>query len=163
MAAAESASVRGLVSYWKRRFGFEPVEAEVRAVARLSPEGRVLAFTKPTASGHVYKGTVRSAYAQIRAPALAIYATHYTVAQYFPAVATFDAENRRMAETFVAAQRQYEERQIARFRGEVPRATVLEIPGANHYVHYSHPARVERAMRTFLQAELRHPSRPTRR
>ena len=163
MTVAESASVQGLVRYWKRRFGFEPIEGEVRAVARLGPDGRVLALTKPTASGDVYKGTVRSAYARIRAPTLGIYARHYTVAQYFPAVATFDAENRRMAETFVAAQRKYEKRQIARFRAEVQHATVLEIPGANHYLHYSHPARVERTMRTFLQANLRRTSRPTTR
>lgn len=153
MTAAESASVAGVIGYWKSRFRFQPVEAEVRAVASLTPAGKVLAFTKPTASAQVYKGTERSAYAQIHAPALAIYATHYTVEQYFPTVATFDAENRRMAETFFAAQRRYEERQIGRFRTGVRRGKVVEIAGANHWLYYSHADQVERAMRTFLGAE----------
>jgi len=83
MTAAESASVQGVIAYWTRQFRFRPLEAEVRAVTSFTSDNRVVAFTKPDASGNVYTGAVRSSYAQIQAPALAIYATHYTVARGF--------------------------------------------------------------------------------
>ena len=37
-----------------------------------------------------------------------------------------------------------------RFRAEMRRGTVVEIAAAHHYIHYSHPDEVERAMRRFL-------------
>lgn len=150
IVAAESASVQGVVGYWARRFRIQPVEAEVRAVGLFSPTGQLERFVAPNASGKVYAGAERSDYERIQAPALAIYATHDSVQQLFPTFAAFDQENRRMAEVFFSAQRQYEAAQIGRFRAGLRQSVVLEIPGANHYIHYSHAREVEDAMRRFL-------------
>lgn len=150
LRAADSASAAAVVAYWTRRWGYRPPEAEVRAVGRFAPSGRLEQFRAPHASAQVMAGTRRSEYARIRAPALAVYARDETVEHLFPRAGAFDAENRRMAEAFLAAERAYEAAQIGRFRREVRRGVVIEIPGANHYVHYTHADEVERAMRAFL-------------
>jgi non-heme chloroperoxidase len=150
MTSADSASVASVVAYLTRRSGVRPLEAEVRQTSRFAPDGRLEALVAPNAAGKVVAQTRRADYAEIRAPALAIYATHPSAQLLFPRFGAFDEQNRRMAEAYCAALRSWQDAQIERFRKEMRRGTVLEIPGANHYVHYSDPDRVERAMREFL-------------
>jgi pimeloyl-ACP methyl ester carboxylesterase len=68
--------------------------------------------------------------------------------------ARLDAATRAQAGRAAAALAAWRKIGRERFRAEVRRATVVEIPGGHHYVFISHPDRVERAIRDFLA---RHP------
>ena len=147
---ADSASLESVSDYLERRYGVSPPEAELRAVSRFASSGRLELYPLPDARARVYAGTERSDYARIQAPALAIFATHASARHLFPAFGALDARNRAMAQAYFASVQAWQAAQIARFRAELPRATVVEIPDANHFVHYSHPDVVERDMRAFL-------------
>ncbi len=150
VTSADSASVDALGDYLLRRYGVRPPDAELRASARFDVNGRLETYPLPDARSEVYTNTERSDYARIRAPALAIYATHNTVESLFPGFAGFDGHNRHLAQAYFGAIRGWQQDQIKRFRSQMHRGTVVELPGANHFLHYSNPDEVERAMRAFL-------------
>ena len=154
MTSADSASPAAMTAYWTKRYGVPAIEAEVRAVERFGPTGKLELFQAPNASEQVYLGSTRSEYARVRAPALAIYAVRDRMPDIFPEYATFDSTNRRLARAYVAWSKRYSAAQIGRFRTEMRCGMVREIAGANHYVHYQHADRVERMMRAFLTNRL---------
>ena len=151
MTRADSASVQSVIAYWPRRFEYEPVEADVRAVCEFAESGRLKLLPAPNESGRVYQGTSRSEYSRVRAPALAIYAPHASLADLFPRASRFDEQNRAAAMRYLSAQQQYEARQMSRFRAEVRGGVVVTMPGTSHYVHYRSADAVENTMRTFLR------------
>lgn len=151
MTRADSASVQSVMAYWPRRFEYEPVEADVRAVCQFGPTGRLELLPAPNESGRVYEGTNRSEYARVRAPALAIYAPHASLQDLFPGAAGFDEPNRVAALRVLTAQQEYETRQMTRFQTEMRQGVVITMPGATHYLHYRHADAVEGSMRTFLR------------
>ncbi len=147
---ADSESVESLGDYLLRRYGVRPPESELREVARFDATGRLTVYPLPDARLAVYRGTMRSDYTRIQAPALAIYATHPTAQSFVPGFAAFDGRNRGMAQAYFGAVRGWQEGQIRRFRSQMRHGTVVELSGANHFLHYSNPDEVERAMRAFL-------------
>ncbi len=152
MTPADSASLSSVADYLSRFYGFRIPEGEILANSQLSHAGQPVTFNaRPNASGRVLAGTTRSEYGQVRAPALAIYATDVNPRQLFPGYDSYDALGRERADSIFAAVRGWQDGQIRRFREEVKGGTVVEIPGANHYVHYSNADQVERVMRDFLE------------
>lgn len=118
-----------------------------------TPRARA-AFRWPAADSairaRVLAGTRRAEYGRIGAAALAIYALDASVRQIYPAFDTFDVEDRRRAAVNFAALQRFQAAQIRRFRAEVRRGEVREIPEAHHYVFLSHPDPAEHAMWAFL-------------
>ena len=151
MTRADSGSVQSVLAYWPRRFEYEPVEADVRAVCQFGPTGRLELLPAPNAASRVYDGTSRSEYARVSAPALAIYAPHVSLQDQFPGAKDFDEPNRVAALRYLQAQQKYEARQISRFRAEMRGGVVFTMPGATHYLHYHRADAVERTIRTFLR------------
>ncbi len=151
MTGADSASLRSLADYLSRFYGFRIPEGEILADRSLARVGQAVTFGgPPNMAGRVQAGTQRSDYASIRSPALAIYATDVNPRQIFPGYDAYDALGRERADSIFAAVRDWQAGQIRRFRDEVKGGVVVEIPGANHYVHYSNADQVERVMRDFL-------------
>ena len=151
MTPADSASLAGVADYSSRIYGFRMPEGEILASSPTPEGGRLPRIGgMPNASGRVLAGTERSDYAHIRSPALAIYALDVNPRQLFPRYDAYEALSRERADSIFSAVRQWQAGQIRRFREEVRGGVVVEIPGANHYVHYSNPDQVERVMRDFL-------------
>ena len=150
MTSADSASIQSVMAYWPRRFEYEPVEADVRAVTQFGPTGRLELLPAPNEAARVYEGTTRSDYARIVAPALAIYSPHESLEHLFPGAKAFDEQNRSAALRYLKAQQQYEKTQISRFELEMRHGVVMMMPGASHYLHYHRAHEVERAIRAFL-------------
>ncbi len=151
MTAADSSSIAAIAAYTARLYGYEIPEGEILASSPHSPGGRPARFGGlANASSRVMAGTLRSDYARIRSPALAIYALAVNPRQLFPRYDDYDALGRERADSIFSAVRTWQAEQIGRFRAEVNGAAVVEIPGAKHYVHYSNPDQVERVMRDFL-------------
>lgn len=154
MTTTDSASAHAVAAYMKRTFGFALPDGEIHTSYFFGPDGRLTRNPVPrpisNASSKVSSATERSAYAMLTAPALAIYTVIESPAQFFPNYGNFDAENRSLAQRFVETQVQWMTMVRERFRAEVKRGTVIEIPGAHHYIYTSHDAQVELAMRAFL-------------
>lgn len=151
MTAADSASPAAFTAYVSRRYLVPGIEAEVRAFARFDSTGRLAMFQAPNASDSVYLESAPSEYARVRAPALAIYARHADIGTMFPEMPRMDSTNRRMAETYFAYMQRDHVAEVARFRKEMRCGIVRDgVVGSVHYVHYTHPAAVERMMRDFL-------------
>ncbi len=149
---ADSASSESLGDYMRRRYGVRPPDSELHVTARFDGTGRLAQYPLPDARLAVYRGTERSDYARIEAPALGVYAACDSIQSFFPGYAAFDGKNQGMARAYFGAVRDWHQGQLRRFRGQLRHGTVVEISGANHFLHYSHPDEVERAMRAFLGA-----------
>jgi pimeloyl-ACP methyl ester carboxylesterase len=152
MLPGDSASVQSLRAFLARRSGIAPPEAEVRASNRFSETGRWEGPVTPGRIGaSVLSGVAPSEYSRIRAPALAIYALWETPAQMWPRYASFDAENRALADGSFAALVPRLRVVQERFRSQMSQGHVVMIAGGQHGVHVSHPAEVEGAIREFLR------------
>ncbi len=156
MTAADSASVLGVAAWVERVYGLHAPVGELLTDAVYSPTtGRLVGHVPPNAApGKVARGTVRSNYARIQAPVLAICAIPTGARQYFVGYDQFSKDERAAADSFFAAHEAWRARQIQRFRTEVKHGVVVEIAGADHFVFWSHPDRVEQAMRDFLARTL---------
>jgi non-heme chloroperoxidase len=150
MTSADSASVESVIAYLAQRSGVRHVRANILAAVQFRPDGRLERLPAANASVRVLAGTERSDYSRIQAPALAIYAVPGSIEELFPGRQAFDEANRRMAEEYWTSLLKWKEWQIGRSRSGLRRSTVRQISGANHYVHYSHAAEVEQAIRSFL-------------
>lgn len=150
ITAADSASVESVMAYIERVFGVRMPRSEVLFQAQFGPDGRLVRFPAPSAGSQVLAETERSEYTRIQAPALGIFAISNSVEELFPNVQTFDEENRRMAQEWSIREQKRSDWQISRFRDELRNSTVVEIPHANHYIHYTKADQVERLMRDFL-------------
>lgn len=154
MRSEDSASVAGFRVHLAREYGIALPEAEIRAIYRFDASGKWQGPVTPDAvPTKVLQGAEPSEYARIAAPALAIYAPWTSVEEGFAAYASYDAEGRARADRYFDAITPLLGAVMERFRSETPKGRVLVLPGAHHYVHYSHADTVERAMRDFLARE----------
>lgn len=151
MLPEDSASVAAVQRYDARQRGITLPEAEVRATYRFDTIGRWAGFVTPyEVVVQIMTGVTPYDYSRIEAPALAIYIQGGSAAAVFPRFAVVSEEDRVLLNRFFDAIEPYVRAGKERFESEVPRGSTLEIPGANHYVHYSHADEVERAVRGFL-------------
>jgi len=151
MLAADSASPAAVDAYLDRTYGMMVPEAQLRAIGKYGPSGRLVANVTPDSiDAAVLAGCGHPDYAALRTPALAIFAVIDSVPDVFPAAATFDSATGAVAQRFTSALEALGSTERARFRREVPAGQVLELHGANHYVFYSNEPEVAAAMRGFL-------------
>jgi pimeloyl-ACP methyl ester carboxylesterase len=151
MQPADSASPAAVQAYVERVYGPHIPEAQFRAIGRYDSTGRLVGDVTPARiDSLVLAGCGHPDYAAVRAPALLIYAVADSAPQIFPLWAGLDAAARAAARRYTAVMRQWETRERTRASRELPRAHVLELHGANHYVFASNPGEVTGAMRAFL-------------
>jgi pimeloyl-ACP methyl ester carboxylesterase len=151
MQPADSASPAAVQAYVERVYGPHIPEAQFRAIGRYDSTGRLVGDVTPARiDSLVLAGCGHPDYAAVRAPALLIYAVADSAPQIFPLWAGLDAAARAAARRYTAGMRQWETRERTRASRELPRAHVLELHGANHYVFASNPGEVTGAMRAFL-------------
>jgi pimeloyl-ACP methyl ester carboxylesterase len=151
MLAEDSASVAAVQAYFSRERGVDILEAEIRATGKFDDSGRWAGWLDaPGVLRQTMQGVTAYDYSSIDAPALAIYAKALSTAELFPSYAEYDDEARTLADRAFSEMQPYIQASIERFRSEVSRGEILLIPGAHHYVHYSNPGEVERAILDFL-------------
>lgn len=151
MLARDSASPRAVQRYLRRVFGMHIPEAQLRAIGRYDSADHLVGDVTPaTIDSLILVGCGHPDYAAVRAPALVIDAVTDSVGQLFPYWATLDEPRRGAVRRFTAAVQRWSAGERARVRRELPRAELLELHGANHYVFDSHRSEVIRSMRAFL-------------
>jgi non-heme chloroperoxidase len=98
-------------------------------------------------------GVERPDYAQIRVPALALYAAPRTWSEMMPgAPKLIEPQQQAAAERVVAKAAGTRKYMEDTFRSGVKNSRVIEIPGANHYIFRSNEADVLHEVRAFLEA-----------
>ena len=151
MQARDSASPRAVQAYLRRTWGMHIPEAQLRAIGRYSPAGRLVGDVTPgRIDSLVLAGCGHPNYAAVRAPALVIDAVIESTKDVFPSWRTLDAGRRTAGTRFVAALQSWAAAERDRVRRELRGAEVVELRGANHYVFDSHSGAVTRSMRAFL-------------
>jgi pimeloyl-ACP methyl ester carboxylesterase len=150
MTPADSASP-STVAAWARRIGLDLPESEIRATMSFAPGGHLVDMSPSAAfDRQALAASERSAYADIRVPALAIYAGATDLRKRFSLYASFDSANKAQARTYIDGVNAWAAGVQNRFRAEVKDGRVVVIPGANHFIFMSNPDEVERVMRDFL-------------
>ena len=151
MLPADSASAAAVQAYLVRVYGVRIPEAQLRAIGRYNTAGRLVGDVTPGGiDSLMLVGCGHPNYPAVRAPALVIDAVIDSAPQVFPNWATLDGAGRDAARHFTLVLQRWAATERARVRRELPAAQLLELHGANHYVFFSHPAVVTRAMRAFL-------------
>jgi non-heme chloroperoxidase len=151
MLASDSADPAAVQAYLLHVFGMRIPEAQLRAIGRYDTSGKLVANVTPEAiDSLMIAGGGHPDYAAVRAPALAIYAVADSAPQVFPGWGRLDSTGRVAARHFTAVLQEWAAVERARFRRELPAGQVVELHGANHYVFFSHPSEVTRAVRSFL-------------
>jgi len=143
-------TLKGLV---ERTYGVRMPEPELRATVILDASGRYVRDRTPeTIDKLIVDGVSRPDYAHIAAPALAIYAVVESVEKWWPpsALNALSETDREKVKAQFAYWQLVSAKSRDRFRHEVVRGQMVEIPGANHYVFLSHRAVVLEKMRAFL-------------
>jgi len=150
MTREDSASYAAVVAYRRRVGAMDYPEGEIRAHHRFGADGRLVeVVSRP--HREVARGLSGSEYRRIAVPALAVYAPVPSAAElHGRAYARLAPEARARADSAFALLDGWRRGVVHRFRTEMQRGTVIEIPGADHYLFLSHPAVVERMMREFL-------------
>ena len=144
-------SVHAWLLWAERLSGPGYPEAEIRSMFRFDEAGIARGSTAADSLDRVLqRETLPAQLTRIRIPALAIYAVPGAAPVMFPFWNALDPTGRARAqrhfETISTAWR----KQIERFRAEVERVRIREIPGARHYVFLTHPGEVRHEMLDFL-------------
>lgn len=151
MLGPDSVSPAAVNAYLKRTWGMMVPEAQLRAIGKYGPSGRLVGDVTPaTIDSAVLAGCGHPDYTRVHAPTLAIYAVIDSIPNLFPAAATFDSVTAAQARRFTSALQALGATERARYRRELPTGQLLELHGASHYVFYSNEQEVEGAMRNFL-------------
>jgi pimeloyl-ACP methyl ester carboxylesterase len=85
----------------------------------------------------------------IRVPALVVFASPHGFGSWSDSSA--DPAIRRQAAEHLAASEPDVERQVKVVQASIPRARIVRLPGANHYVYLSNEADVLREVRMFVR------------
>ena len=150
---ADTASPAAVTAFWSRTVVGAPApEAEVRAILNFGPDGLPTGHRGHN-GGKTADGTEASDFRHITAPALGLFATYpggpaerFRMLNY----TGLDSATRAQADRFFAAIDARMRAGRDQFRAEVAHGTVVELPGAGHFVFLTQPERVEREMRAFL-------------
>lgn len=146
--AEDARSAAAYVAYLDRTFGLRMPAGEASASFTFAG-GRA----NPTVPGPVFGALVQQerlcAYADVRAPALGVFAmldTPGDLARFVRDDPEIARKSKPLFDALAARQRE----DIDRFERETPRREVLPLHGAHHWVFASNADAVERAMRGFL-------------
>lgn len=134
-----------------RTMGFRAPLSSLSGVYRFSPDGAVVApVSSPEIAAKLVAGSKQAEFARIQRPALGIFvplSVTEPLLSYHYLTSAQQAEYDRVLPALVEWQR----REIERFRAEVKNSTVIELPGANHYLFIEREGFVVLQMRRFLQ------------
>jgi pimeloyl-ACP methyl ester carboxylesterase len=145
-AAADRETFEAWRTWEKRMIGFAVPEGELHQLFESTPDGHVgEPRTGPSIPQAVIAGEQK--YANIRLPALAIFAVPHDQGRYLDSNSTA----RLAAEAGDAAKT---EAQAKAFESGVPSARVVRLPHAGHYVFLTNEADVLREMRAFVSSLL---------
>jgi non-heme chloroperoxidase len=126
-------------------------EAEIRSMFRLDDTGTVTGRIAADSIDRVLqRGTLPAQLTSIRVPVLAIYAIPGSAPVMFPFWNALDPTARARAQKHFEIISAAWEAQVERFRRQVERVRVREIPGGRHYVFLTHPGEVRHEMLEFL-------------
>lgn len=155
----DRASALAMQGYLEHTYGVRWPLSEVRATRRFDADGRYLGDSAAGSTGFkVMRGEEPMAYDRLVAPVLAIYSTERSVERDYPWIRRMTiGRGFKQLDAMRAsrAQDRFERGERARLRRALPRAQVVEVRDASHYVFISHASLVEDAMRHFLGATLR--------
>ena len=151
----DSSSVQNFNNYLKRMRGFIFPEDEIKHQYVLSAQGKLINYVTPRRiAGKIVRGVRLPDYKSVKSPALAIYGQLNTVEEYFVSFPYMDSVNQQKAvKEFMPVWKKHYSEEISRFRNEIPKGAVKEIPGADHYVFLTHPIETEKLIRDFLLNE----------
>ncbi len=161
-SAADRAGVHGMQEYLWAVQGVRLPIGEVLATVRFDPAGAYVGSRTPDRVRAAMKAALALPdFAGVRAPALALYADSASAADRLPWLRGDAAANARA--TAILRERIWPEERTERerFAREVAAARVESFP-ANHFNFLSHPAEVERRLRSFLDAPATDPERLAR-
>lgn len=151
MTAADSASPAAVQAYQRATMGVRIPEAQIRATEVFDAAGHLVRNVTPDSiDAEVLRGTGHPDYATVRAPALAFYAVHDSAPDLFSYWGMMDDSARAAARAWTARFRAWSAVQRALFRRRMRHATIVLLPGANHYVFSSNRDTVAARMRAFL-------------
>lgn len=126
-------------------------EAELRSMLSLDQDGMVTGRVAADSLDRIIqRGTLPAELSRIRVPALAIYAVAESAPVMFPFWYSMDPTGRARAQKNFAVISKAWAVQIERFRREVERVRVREIPGGRHYIFLTHAGEVRHEMLDFL-------------
>lgn len=128
-------------------------EAAVRALYEFGPSGEFVgSLSIDSVIDRLDRGTESVDLRRVQAPALALYAAPGSAEAMHPYWQALDPTARaRGQKTFDALSRLHA-RLREQFRNEVPRARVVIVPGARHYVFLTHPGETTHAILEFLES-----------
>jgi non-heme chloroperoxidase len=146
----DRASFAAYQAWMARTTGIAIPEAEIHASYKPGDDGGIGVPRSPLhVSPAILAGFKK--FTDIGAPSLAIFAIPQGPA---PWLREADPKVRSTYQTFTDKMSALAEKQVKEFESNVPRAHVVRLPNANHYVFLSNEADVLREMRAFL-AELK--------
>jgi pimeloyl-ACP methyl ester carboxylesterase len=149
-SGADLASFPALQKYYERVNGFRFPEGELRQQRESTSDGRVGKQRDLPGSAlfmPLMMGTKRK-YSDIPVPALVIFANPHSQGRWVDD--NLDPSVQTAARAYSTALSALTERQEKAVENGAPRAQVITLPGANHYVFLSNEADVLREMRAFL-------------
>jgi len=147
--SADLASFSRLVEYGERINGFPFPEAELRQQREMNPDGSVGAQRQFPGEAMITKliGTP-SRYAAIPVPALFIFANPHSLGAWYDH--STDPSVRSAARARSAAMESLTTKQENAIKSGLPRARVVTMPNANHFVYLSDETEVLRQIDAFL-------------
>jgi pimeloyl-ACP methyl ester carboxylesterase len=141
-------SFESLHSWLLRIYGFAAPEAELRQGYEVTHNGQVgKERISAMANQSIIAGVKKPDYANIRAPALALYATPRSIQDILPPGVRTDDPVAMDRYRLITAWMESNQRS---FKSAVANGRVVELKGADHYMFLSNEADVLREMRAFL-------------
>jgi pimeloyl-ACP methyl ester carboxylesterase len=146
---ADLASFAALQKYYVRVNGFGFPESELRQQWQSAPDGRVGKHRSfPGGAMLMTLITNPKKYTNVRVPAMFIFANPHSLGTWVDKNAV--PSIRREANAYAAALDALTNRQETAVEHGLPKARVITLPGANHYVYLSNEADVLREVEAFL-------------
>ena len=151
---AELSSLHNYGQYLIKLRGIPFPEAELKATTSFDGIGLISGSNTSNAISEQHLAGVETPnYAGVKAPALGIYSVPVKASDVIPWLTPRSPEW-ALAQAFLQdALIPFYDEQRARFKTQLSGSTVLEIPGANHYIFISHPDQVAREINTFISTK----------
>jgi non-heme chloroperoxidase len=139
--------------YYERANGVKMPLSEIRAMYNWNEDG---SFAGGKTPGRVYSeisGSLRDqVYTGISLPALAVYGVEYPIEELFMDFDKAASSDQEQMMAYYEAGKRLGAESRSRFREQMEKGTAIEIQGAGHSLYITHPDRVEKEMRRFLQS-----------
>ncbi|MBV8808415.1 MAG: alpha/beta hydrolase [Acidobacteriaceae bacterium] len=148
----DKASIEAYRNYQKR-IGMPPFPAnEIRNIYDINPDGSVgKNRTPPFVSHEIDDGSIRKDYTGINIPVLALIAVPPSPSEQSKEQPPKDQQERADSARLNEILLEYIQRWETNLKRADPRARIVELPGAHHYLFLNEEADVLREIRAFLQ------------